>query len=155
MLDGTLATTNTLIAILTVVSVVEAIALGIALALATRWARRAAEAVRVVHEELRPLAHRVGSVATAAEGTLAEMHSLAAVATSGARSAGHALRAVADVAGAARSVTAMGTLPAIGIAVGLRTAYRAFRRSGKGRRVDEVRPSAPSAPERHDTVTKG
>lgn len=152
MPDGALTTTHTLLAVLAVMGVVEAVVLGVSLALAVRWARRAAGTLREIHHELRPIVGRLDSTATAAAVTLAEIRGVTASVATGVRNADRVLRTVASVAVGARAVAGVGTMRAVGIAMGLRTAYRVFRRSGRRPSNGGTHPPASLRPVRHGTV---
>lgn len=73
MLDGTLATTNLLLAILTLVSVGAAIAFVVALITLVRLAREVSHLVSDLRQQLSTLSERVDGVGESLERTIADV----------------------------------------------------------------------------------
>lgn len=137
MLDGNLGTTNVLIGVLAVVSVLEAlvfIAVGIAV---FRLLSQVQKTVHELQSQVAPVADRLDKLASEAESTLADVKTLTSQAVAGVQRAGSALQTAAgvmDVAGhAARHSLGRRAQTLIGVAKGLRVAYRILAGVGTGR----------------------
>jgi uncharacterized protein YoxC len=107
MFDGTLATTNLLLGILTMVSVAAAIAFVAALIALVRLAREVSELVRDLRQQLTTLSARIDGVGQSLEGTIEDVQKLTQRATMSAERAHLAFDTVASVATLA--LTAGGT----------------------------------------------
>ena len=130
MANGALGTTNVLLGALVLISVLEAIALATVVVVAMRLFGRVVRTLRDVEQQLRPLADRASDLAAAIESITTDVKTTTARAASGAEKAGAAFQAAVDVAkiarGTARASVVSQALPLLGIARGLRVAYRSL-----------------------------
>ena len=143
MAGGALDTTNALLTTLVVISVLEALALAVVVVGMMRLYRQMLAALHEMRHELRPLAERAHNLATSIERIAADVSATTARAASGAAAVGAAFQTAVGVAqlargSAARSVVAR-ALPLLGLAKGLRAAYRTF----VGSRVSHERATSP------------
>jgi uncharacterized protein YoxC len=98
MFDGTLATTNLLLGILTTVTVVAAIALVVALVVIVRLTRHAGDLVRDLRQQLSTLSERIDGVGQSMESTMADIQRLTKKAATSAERAQFAFDTVTGVA---------------------------------------------------------
>ena len=123
MIEGSLATTNVLLGILAAVSVFEAIALVVTLAVGVRMYRRTRALALDLQRQVRELVARVNGLAVAVEDVVADVKVVTARTAAGAERAHAALGMVADTASLAwgrRSARVAA------VAQGVRAAYRIF-----------------------------
>ena len=76
MFDGTLATTNLLLGILTTVTVVAAIAFVVALVVVVRLTRHASDLVRDLRQQLSTLSERIDGIGQSMQSTIADIQRL-------------------------------------------------------------------------------
>ena len=130
MADGALGTTNVLLGTLVLISVLEAIALATVVVVAIRLCGRMLRTLREVEQRLRPLADRASDLAAAIESITTDVKTTTARAASCAEKAGAAFQAAVGVAkivrGTGHASVVSRALPLLGIARGLRVAYRSL-----------------------------
>jgi hypothetical protein len=130
MADGALDTTNILLGTLVLIGVLEAVALAVVVVVAMRLYAQLVRILRDVQQQVRPLAERVNDLAAVVESITTDVKSATARAAAGAEKAGAAFQTAVDVAkivrGTAHASVVSRALPLIGIARGLRVAYRSL-----------------------------
>ena len=141
MTDSALDTTNVLLGIMAAVSVLEAIAMIVVLAVVIRLYRQTIAVVRDVQRQIAPLAARVDDLAAVAGSALADVKSVTSRTAAGAEGVDAAVRTAMNLAGTAAGTAGSSigrkAVGVIGIIKGVRAAYQSFTR----------RPSQPSGSE--------
>ncbi len=130
MVENALGTTNVLLGALVLISVLEAIALAFVVIVALRLYAQMVRILGEVQQQIRPLAERANTLAAAVENITTDVKTATGRAASGAEKAGAAFQTAFDIAslvrGTARASVVSRALPLLGIARGLRVAYRSF-----------------------------
>ena len=140
MADGSLLTTNFLLGLLVALSLLEAVALAVALWIAVRLHARAMDAVRQVEQQLVPLLRHADEVTTVVGSVATDIKEMSARAVKGAEKAGMAFQTASDVVGLASGSRPVSRV--LSLLRGARVAYQVFKGgSGPGRRE---RPSSRS-----------
>jgi hypothetical protein len=163
-MDGTLGTTNTLLAILAAVAVLEVIALIAASVVGWILFRHLRELMREVHRQVPKLTERVDGLAAQLEDVLADVKGVSARTAATAERLHHGFDAAADVASMAASSAQlfMGRKMSIaaGVLRGLAVAYRILTHDKPPKARRRTPPSGPAdhtsgTPDAHtdDTTT--